>query len=235
MVLTSEYGFKHCFQKEGLEKPIDDNCNFVVIYRNPYDWLRSLHRIPHHAPEMMGKSFSVFLRHPWRSYIGKEWISKILEERTSIIKPENLREEYPNVIKLREDKIRLFESFKNMTNKIVYLRYEDLKENPEESIDYLAKCFGIETRKNIRNINSYKRTNKRYRPTRYLRIRKVDLNYINEQLNWELENQIGYSEADYHSKNSDHIIYSIQSFMRRLFGFGYRQYFFIKHLFVKEK
>lgn len=232
--LTSEYGFKHCFQKEGLEKPIDDKCNFVVIYRNPYDWLRSLHKFPHHAPEMLYVSFSSFLRNSWRTYKGKEWLSKIPDERTSIMKPENLREEYRNVLELRVRKIELFESFRNKTDRIVYLRYEDLRDNPEESMNHLAEVFGLGACKNLKNISLYKRTKKKYRRTRYLRIRKKDLDYINTHLDWDLENRIGYLKKNKCGSISDHIIYKIQYAVRRSYHYIYRQVFSIKRVLLRK-
>ncbi len=234
-VLTREYGFKHCFQRKGLRKPIDEECNFVIIYRNPYNWLRSLHRVPHHAPEMLGKTFSDFIRHqPWRTYLGEEWFSRNPYERNSIIKPANLREEYRNVIDLRTSKIRLFESFKNASSRIEYLRYEDLRDNPEVCLNRLAESFGLEACTNLRNISSYKKTGKKYRPTRYIRIRKQDLDFINEHLDWELENQIGYSRTDYEACSKDHIISSFQLFTRKTALTAFGLYYFLRRLFIRR-
>ena len=71
--ITESFGFKHWFIKDHQPRSApnsttdfecvrslnhSDDTLFLVILRNPFDWLRSLARYPQHAPDHVGLSFS---------------------------------------------------------------------------------------------------------------------------------------------------------------------------------
>ena len=74
-----------------------DDILFLIIAKNPYDWLNSLHRLPHHAPLHMNISFSEFIRKKWECYWNPtEWKKTYhpdIKVRMELVKPENLLEE----------------------------------------------------------------------------------------------------------------------------------------------
>ncbi|MBT8232842.1 MAG: hypothetical protein HKO66_13785 [Saprospiraceae bacterium] len=211
-----QYGFKHLFKNDGLKKPIDEKFKGVVIFRNPFDWLRSLHKLPHHAPEMMDISFSQFIRKPWRTYMGPEWISASEKERQSIMIPERLKESFENVFALRKYKIQTFKSFSQETDDIMYIRYEDLIQNPNDILKQIGQKFGLSKRSEFINISTYKKTDKKFKKNRYPNISKQDLAYILENLDWKQENDLKYFKSDYKSSYVDHIYYLATLFISKL-------------------
>lgn len=59
--LTQQYGFKHRFHNDNVAG--SDNCLFLIVYRDAFDWLRSFHLQPFHAaPELRNISFAEFIR-----------------------------------------------------------------------------------------------------------------------------------------------------------------------------
>ena len=90
--VTSLFGYKHWFIRDHFprsrpnettdlecERSLDnsDDTLFLVIYRNPFDWLQSFHKMPYHGDGHWGLEFSEFIRKPWVSYttekLHKNW------------------------------------------------------------------------------------------------------------------------------------------------------------------
>jgi hypothetical protein len=62
--LSWKSGWKHWIP----EKPIrgNDDLLFLIVCRQPFEWLRSIHRTPWHvAPPLRGLEFSEFIRSEW--------------------------------------------------------------------------------------------------------------------------------------------------------------------------
>lgn len=194
---TNQYGWKHFFPPKTF--PNSEDCLFIVIYRNPFDWLRSLHLQPHHThPSLKNISFSEFIRTEWQC-IWDEWANvhpddekyrkEMLFERNPIT-----GERFENVIKLRNAKIKAFELLKKKVTQIEYIRYEDLVIEPEKFINKLTQKYGLHLKEPFKNINTYKGiTPKEYKPKTYKEIADNDLKYINLNLDTAIERRIGYS------------------------------------------
>ena len=178
----------HDYKKEG------DGVLFLVIYRNPFTWLQSMNNSPHHAPEMFNLNFSDFLRKKWCCYYGPMGADMDENEtvRMSIVKPENLFEEYDNVLELRKDKIRIFESFPSKLKNVCFVRFEDLLKDPEKIIKKIAKIYGFELRGKFENITEDKFGQGKYKAKKYPDIRYSDYQFILNNLDWDLEKTAGY-------------------------------------------
>ncbi|MBW3020332.1 hypothetical protein KY334_03470 [Candidatus Woesearchaeota archaeon] len=210
--ITTEFGWKHWFPfSEGdphyKGKKDSECCLFIVIYRNPFDWLRSFHQNPWHSHfSLKGIKFSKFIRKEWfcmwndEANIGNnnpKYNSEMLFERD----PET-NKRFKNVLKLRSSKIKYFQKLKEQVKNICYIRYEDLKDNPDILKDIALK-FHIKLKNNsIINEDTYKGfKEEKYIPKKYPPFSKKDLKFIHENLNWDLENLIGYNFNDYTPKH----------------------------------
>lgn len=190
-----DYGWKHGFHSPDLEDA--DDCLFVVIYRNPFDWLRSFHRRPFHAaPALRGIPFSAFIRREWwcvwdeaarhppdHETYGQEMMS----ERD----PET-GERFPDVLRLRTAKIRNWEGLRTRTAHTDYVRYEDLAASPSGYIRALSGGFGLARTDHFVPIDRARGKHRPYQPRRYKPIGTRDVRYILEMLDADVERGIGY-------------------------------------------
>jgi len=190
-----DFGWKHGFHQDGVEAA--DDCLFVVIYRNPFDWLRSLHRSPYHAAsELRGISFSDFIRTEWWC-IWDEHAHKTREhemygqEMMSERDPDT-GERFADVIRLRPAKIRNWESLGEKTAHNIYVKYEDVEARPSEFISALTEQFELIRSPVFRPVEGARGGDTKYRRRKYRSIRSDDLHYILKTLDVGLEKSIGY-------------------------------------------
>lgn len=178
-VWHDKYGWKHWFITNETFKKIseDKNTLFLVIFRNPYTWINSLHNNPHHLHDALNLSLDGFIsKEPLTSYHGT------LRNKGGVI------EESKNVFKLRSEKITNFLKLKEYTDNVVFIKYEDLMSNP---INFLEKFknMGLITKK-----NSYQYEVKK--PS-LIELNNDIINKINNKLDWSLEDLIGYKKNMY--------------------------------------
>lgn len=155
------------------------------MYRNPYDWLRSLAQTPHHT-QLWNLPFSQFIRtSPWVCdyYDGPRFqgeYGKIIERIDG------------NVIDLRNSKNALFEKLW-LPGRSISLRYEDLRRDPQSTLKNIGDALGFGVRQDFTNVTTTKKAESgKYEKKEYQRISQSDLDFINKGLDWRLETQIGY-------------------------------------------
>ena len=193
--LTWDFGWKHFFHGPGVETATD--CLFVVIYRNPFDWLRSLNRSPWHAaPPLWNLDFSTFIRTPWWCVYDEHWPvarddprygTELMLERV----PET-GERFANVVQLRSAKIRNWESLRNVVAHTVSVRYEELNARPREFVESLCTRFGLSRVPAFQAVREDKGKRRRYRPKAYRAVSEADVQFILGELDLPLEARIGY-------------------------------------------
>jgi len=167
---------------------------FVVIFRNPYDWLRSLHRFPFHATaKLHGRPFGEFIRIPWEVDPKlRKIVNPLIDLNPATDQP------FENVIHLRTAKIQNMLLIKERVSNIYYINYERVRDYPEEVINEIARVFGLVPKQSFISISYYKDNKMQpYKKKKYQRIRKKDVAYINSQLDHQLEESIGYRIAKY--------------------------------------
>ena len=108
-----KFGWKHFFINGDVENA--SNFLFVVIYRDPFDWLRSFHSYPYHAaPEIKKARFSQFIRHEWwcawDEDAGKSPEDPIYGKEMMFERDPKTLNRFSNVIRLRTAKIKNWES-----------------------------------------------------------------------------------------------------------------------------
>jgi hypothetical protein len=112
---------------------------FFVIFRNPYDWLRSLWEHPHHAAS--------HLHHiPFDTFIHSTWICDPLDEFIHAMdKNPHTGAYFSNILQLRSAKIRNMLMIKNKVKNIYYINYETLLNQPEQVVHEIARIFNLRT------------------------------------------------------------------------------------------
>ena len=166
---------------------------FIIIFRDPYDWLRSLRNHPFHSTRNLHNLlFSKFIRTQWtltkKELLELHKIHKLLDLDPATSRP------FKNVMHLRSAKIRNMLEIPKKVKHYYLINYEVLEENPEGVLDEIAELFCLERNKDFED-EQYNRGWKhwgKYKKTKYPPIAIKDVQFINQQLDWDLERSIGY-------------------------------------------
>lgn len=212
----SEFGQKHFLWWFGnnldLEKLIklkysptavdlfgSENCLFVVVVRDPYDWLRSFFLEPHYVDEKLAEgSFSNFLRGEWKLN-NHFYLDSPKEGQYGEIDNLNpwTKSPFSNVIHLRQSKINNYLVLSKIVDNYLLVKYEDVRDNPEEFVNFVSTYFKLAKNYQFVPINTYKgTTSELYTKKQYFPIPQNDLKFINNQIDWKIENSIGYFKKD---------------------------------------
>lgn len=191
-VLTEAYGFKHWFVPD--QTLFHDDVLVLIIARNAFDWLRSLHRQPWHAhPELKALAFGDFIRAPWHSYWDGEFggIGKTHPMRGSEMRHERdptTGERFVNPIAKRTAKLAHWSDLSGRAHNVALLSHETLEGSAEQIVSKLAELTGRRPQAEFQPVWSYKGNgNRRYEPTRYQPFMSADLQWVEEQLDAEIE------------------------------------------------
>ncbi len=207
-LLPSGYGHKHFppwfdLPMEEFKGPEhfytyagSDEVLFVVVFRNPYDWLKSMSQTPHHAAKhLVHRPFGEFVREPW---VLRDTSPVVIAQREwnpyLDCNPKN-KQPFKDVIKLRTAKIRNMLKIKDRVKNIYYANYEKVRDNPEGFIREIADIFGLTPNPTYAPVIFYKGDKKQgvYKQKKFFPIAFDDVIYINNRLSREVEKSIGYS------------------------------------------
>lgn len=168
---------------------------FILIIRNPYDWIRSLHKQPWCAAEhLRNLEFSEFIRSPWElNPLDPDIIRESIRNPLVNWDPET-RSPFSNIMKLRTAKLKnMFLIYQKVHNFYV-IKYETVRDNPQEVSKEISSLFKVDRNLEYHPVEWYKGDNRqgKYNKCEYAPISSEDLIFINHQLNEELKNQLGY-------------------------------------------
>ncbi len=203
---ASKFGHKHF--PPWLELPIEqyygpprnytyedsDQTLFIVVFRDPYDWIRSFYLKPWYAhKDLLNLRFSKFIREKWRLDYTATDIIREFAFNEFVDKYTN-GSYFENPMKLRAAKTENFLLIKNRVKNIYFLNYETIRDYPEEVIKEIGEIFGLKKISDFKNVQYYKDDPRqgKYNQKKYNQISQEDLNYINSQLDLELEVMLGY-------------------------------------------
>lgn len=176
-----------------------DDTLFIVLFRNPYDWARSLHKNPWHAADHLRKiPFSDFIRTPWELLPPeRDWLVRnCLEANPLLDKNPYDGSPFSNIFELRSAKIRTMLQILYKAKNSYCLNYETVRDNPEGIIQEIENIFTIKAKERFEPVIKYVggiRGNGLYLAKPYPQLSSDDLFYINTQLDVALERSIGYS------------------------------------------
>lgn len=129
--------WKHFFSFENLNDC--DDTLFICITRDPVKWLNSLYQNPHHLCLEMCKDKETFLNHEVTSYKDpnstEHEMCEIMEDRHIYTK-----NKYKNIFELRHTKLKfMIDDLPSRVKNYVMIRYEDLLNNFDETINKIKK------------------------------------------------------------------------------------------------
>lgn len=170
-----------------------NNIVTIIIFRNPFDWVKSFYLQPHHLENSFSGVWKPNYKPTFSEFIRSE--IKYIDSNEK----ELMRDRHPflltnpkNILELRKWKNEHFLNIKNIIPNTYYIRYEDLVQNPEKIITEINnKWFNIDFK--FKNWTKYK-DNKQidYTPKTYFDILHSDYTFLVENIDWELESKIGY-------------------------------------------
>ncbi len=142
--ITWKYGWKHWF---GDHRPYDDSdaneTLFLVLYRNPVDWLNSLFRDQHHLEPIMS-TVENFLTLPVRNVDQTK--NNVEIEGTRHLDHGGL---YKNIFELRRVKLNyLMNQFSSRVKNVEIFSYEYFKENYEKVLEMLREKYKLRPKEN---------------------------------------------------------------------------------------
>lgn len=202
--LTFAYGHKHFIP--WLDTPLDDatcqrlsrrsakkhfagsnHCLFIIIIRDPYDWLRSFLNTPYHVSGYLTESFSDFISKPWSSYEPHLEFFENINPWTE--KP------FSTVLELRNFKNRNYLHVSRYVKNFIIIRYEDVRDYPLDFINFLSKTYNLQKASAFIPADCYVGHDISYEKffkKSYFTPSNEEINWINAHLNWDVENQLGY-------------------------------------------
>jgi len=190
-----EFGWKHWFHRPGIENATD--CLFVVIYRNPFDWIRSLHRNPWHANRALrGIPFGEFIRREWWCVWDEhadifpgdpQYGQELMMDRC----PET-GQRFANVLRMRTAKIRNWKSLEDLAANSIQIRYEEISSDPDRFLTTMSEQFRIKRKRLFLEVAGEKGRGGVYTRKTYSPICPEDRQHLMQELDQELEQAIGY-------------------------------------------
>lgn len=118
-----------------------DETLFVFVIRNPIDWIDSFFKRLHHVPPENKKSIENFINNEWYSIYeeGPEINTEIMEDRNI-----NTGSRYKDIFELRKVKNEyLLNVVGKLAKNFIVLRYEDLRDNYEATLDKIQERFQL--------------------------------------------------------------------------------------------
>jgi len=172
--LTWEFGSKHFIdQYDPNHLASANNCLFVCMTRNIYDWIGGFYKFPHHVHISMRKNLQTFMLNEWKSQIQDNDYF--------------LKKAYKNIFTLRKYKFQFMHKYLPfLVNNMIIIRYEDLLQDIINVINFIEKTFNISTKNKKLNKLTQPRIKKPYRFT------KKNLSIIYENTDWETEKVFKY-------------------------------------------
>jgi len=166
---------------------------FICVVRDPIEWVDSYFKRLHHVPPINKQNSDCFVKNEWYSIYddadrnGKE----IMEDRNMVTK-----QRYKNIFELRKCKHNYFMTTAKQRFKYVYiLKYEDLRDNFESTLEYIKNQFNLPQRGDeYRKIVKYKGSYNQLYAKKPILLSLEIQQYIRDNVDKEQEAELGYFE-----------------------------------------
>lgn len=101
---------------------------------------------------------------------------------------------YDNALTMRTEKLRRWRELERQVKHLWWVQYESLAREPELLIRDFARMAGRDPGKTFQPVNEYKGRPEfgDFQSTRYQDLSPQDLDFIVDQLDWQLEGSVGY-------------------------------------------
>jgi hypothetical protein len=186
---TAKYAWKHFYghyQFENSEE--EDETLFIGIIRNPITWIDSFYNKMHHIPKENKKNIMSFLFNKFYSVYDN--LNEIMEDRHILTK-----ERYKNIFEMRNVKIDyLINDMKTKVKNYILIRYEDLRDNYDNVLDFFKNKFNLNSKFNVyKKIENYKGNQPILFVKKNITIPRYVIKIIKKNVNKEKEKSIGYN------------------------------------------
>lgn len=193
--ITWKYGWKHFFGFDEYNET--DDILFIGIVRDPYKWINSLYKHPHHLNENMTKDKISFLTSELWSYYddpyhhGIKYGNEIMEDRNIYT-----LNRYKNIFECRQIKCKyLLDDMPNKVKNFILIRYEDLRDDYENTLNKIKNKFSlIPIHDHYIPIINRVEIGDQYIPFVIDEEELLDRNIININLDKIIEKRLGYCE-----------------------------------------
>ena len=198
---TKVFGYKHWFTKPGIfNDPKQEETLFVVVYRNPYTWIRAMMDRPYALSKAIsGRGVEEL---PGLTLVGH------VNNKDTPNEFHPVTGEKVDIFELRRLKIENFESVQRQVSNIAYVNMETLLQCPVETLQALAAGFGSLFSKelNFENLPPNVLAREVRKPQVFS---TAEMDVINTHLDWNAENHIGYEKNNYYLKVSERLNFLI--------------------------
>ncbi len=184
---TELFGYKHWFPD--LEKLSDirqENTLFIVVYRNPYTWVKAMMDRPYALEQSIGGlDVGALPGVTLKGHInGKDTRNEFHPDTGKGI----------DLFELRALKIERFEALKSLVGNVAYLNIEALLDNPKAVIDGLADAYEatfvpapVVDRQPPRKLVE--------ECDQLMPFTQAELSVLNRNINWTMEKDAGYQRV----------------------------------------
>ena len=172
----------------------------IIVFRNPYDWVRSLHNLPWHAVKsLFNIPFSKFIRSEWKLNPKVPVIVELAKYNSMLDINPDTKKNFKNVFELRTAKIKTMLLIKSHVANSYYVNYETVRDHPKEVIREIASLFDVKANPVYQPVIYYKGKEEKgvYTKKKYSPMTVKDHAFINDSLNKKLEAEIGYKLLSY--------------------------------------
>lgn len=186
---TGVFGYKHWFLNwDKFQDGRQPQTLFVVIYRNPYTWIRAMMDRPYALERSLaGCTVADLPSTLLAGHINGKDTKNEFDPDTG---------EQMTLFELRRKKIEHFEALKDRVDNVAYVSLEELVGDPQGTITRLAEAYGSAFNKDL-NLDRapYKHLIRELnRPKRFADDAQA---VLDNTLDWPTEKAIGYRPGDY--------------------------------------
>lgn len=142
-ILGWKHGFPHMLA-------VPNRVLVVAVVRNPFDWSRSMHAKPWHAPaEMQRLEYSEFIRAPWESVVDRRDYFGLPEGDARLGAPLQLDRHpltgaaFANIFEMRNAKLEALAGMARRGCHFAMLPFERFRADPEGTVAALAAAFDL--------------------------------------------------------------------------------------------
>lgn len=203
-----DLGWKHSYLNI-FDPELHNSKNYLVIFifRNPIDWISSFYNQAWHFDTTQYSNISEFIKkEPVQINEGFTELSQFPKSNELFYERHPFTLDRPkNLCELRNWKNENFLNTSKILPNVMYVRYEDLYQDPKKILDDInGKYFNLTY--NFENITTYKGvtnsnflpkdTELNFTPKKYEQLSNDDLNFVKNNINWTIEEKIGYTISD---------------------------------------
>ena len=182
---AKRFGYKHYYVNPKKLESNQADTLFLVIYKNPYTWIRSTMVKPYHFKASLEKKTIEDL--PELQLVGPDYRGRPIPD----VHPDT--GDNINIFDLRHHKIVNWENLINQVDNVVYVNYEHLLLEPTQIIqkilDNYGSLFNCTTAPEHRTDNKY--LEKYVNPEPFS---DREMEFMNANINWDSEELAGYKK-----------------------------------------